>query len=139
MCGIIVLKRERENSIKQKGIDFMSIFKKKEVVKHSRDYNKFIELLESLNDIDFQHIIKELLTLEYTLKFYEKKSPDWQCEMDYYKCCQYTLLCKIGTYDGIRRDIIELLNHTKEEDCKNLSVPLTSHEEIRNIVKYRGV
>lgn len=117
----------------------MGIFKKKEVTKHSRDFNKFIELIESLSYIDFETTIKELLTLEHTLKFYEKKSPDWQGEMDYYKRCQHTLLCKIGAYDGIRWEINELLKHTKEEDCKNLSVPLTSHEEIRNITKYRGV
>lgn len=117
----------------------MNIFKKKEVPKHSRDFNKYIELIEFLSSIDVQTTIKELLVLEHTLKFYEKNSPDWQSEMDYYKRCQHTLLCKIGAYDDTRREIIELLNHTKEEDCKNLSRPITSHEEIRNIVKYRGV
>lgn len=117
----------------------MSIFKKKEVPKHSRDFNKYIELIELLSDIDFETTINELLAVERTLKFYEKNSPDWQCEMDYYKRCQHTLLVKIGVYDDTRRDIIELLNHTKEEDCKNFSRPITSHEVIRNIVKYRGV
>lgn len=117
----------------------MSIFKKKEAPKHSRDFNKYIELIELLSAVDFETTIKELLVVEHTLKFYEKNSPDWQGEMDYYKRCQHTLLCKIGTYDGIRREIIELLSHTKEEDCKNFSRPITSHEEIRNITKYRGV
>lgn len=117
----------------------MSIFKKKEVTEHSRDFKKFIELFELLNDFDFQTTINELLVLEHTLKFYEKNSPDWQCENGYYKRCQQTLLVKIGAYDVTRRDIIELLNHTKEEDCKNFSRPITSHEVIRNIVKYRGV
>lgn len=113
----------------------MSIFKKKEITNHSRDFNKFIELLKSLNDIDFQSTVKELLVLEHTLKFYKKNSPDWQCEMDYYKSCQYTLLCKIGVYDDIRQDIIKLLDHTKEEDCKSLSRPKTSHEIIRRIAR----
>lgn len=111
----------------------MSIFKKKEVVKHSRDYNKFLNLRYSLNDIDFQSTINELCTLERTLKFYEKNSPDWKCEMDCYKRCQRTLLCKIGGYDSIRREMIELLNHTTEDDCKEFVVPRTSHEIIRII------
>lgn len=113
----------------------MSIFKKKEIVKNSRDYNKFLDLRQSLNDIDFQSTINELLTLEHTLKFYERNSPDWQGEMDYYKRCQHTLLCKIGAYDDIRREMIELLNHTKEDDCKIFTRPITSHEVIRIIVR----
>lgn len=113
----------------------MDIFKKKETVKHSKDCNKFLDLTESLNEIDFQSTINELCALEHTLKFYEYNSPDWRCEMSYYKHCQKTLLCKIGAYDSIRQEIIELLNHTKEDDCKNWSRPLTSHEIIRSIVK----
>lgn len=55
----------------------MNIFKKKEIVRNSRDYNKFKDLFESLGEIDFQSTINELYTLEHTLKFYEKNSPDW--------------------------------------------------------------
>lgn len=118
----------------------MGIFLKKEITEHSRDFNKLMKLLELLNDIDFQTTVNELCVLEHTLKFYKKNSPDWQCEMDYYKRCQITLLCKIGVYDDTRQEIIELLNHTKEDDCKNYcSRPVTSHEIIRGIVKERVV
>ena len=55
--------------------------------------------------------------------------------MDYYKSCQHTLLCKIGVYDSIRQEMIELLKHTKEDDCKIFTRPLTSHEVIRIIAR----
>lgn len=115
----------------------MSIFKKKKIVKNSEDYNKFLDLCNLLSEFDFDSTIAELCTVERTLKFYEKHSPDWECEMGYYKRCQKTLLTKIGGYDSTRQEMIDLLNRTTEEDCKNFVYPRTSHEIIRTIVKNR--
>lgn len=108
----------------------MSIFKREEEVK-SADYRKVLSRLEELNNIDFDSTIRELYLTKETLNFYAKGSPDWKAEKAYFEKCQLTLLNKIGCYDGVRRDMIEILNRTKEEDCKNFSRPRTSHEIVR--------
>lgn len=112
----------------------MSIFKKEEEVK-SADYRKVWSLLQELNDIDFLSTIRELYLTKETLNFYIEDSPDWKAEKEYYERCQHTLLLKIGCYDGIRHDIIEIRKRTKAEDCKRLSIPKTSHEAIRIITR----
>ena len=108
----------------------MSIFKKDEEVK-SADYRKIQSLLWELKDIDFLSTIRELYVTKETLNFYAEGSPDWKAEKEYFERCQLTLLNKIGCYDSIRQDTIEMLNRTKEEDCKNFSCPKTSHEIVR--------
>ena len=79
----------------------------------------------------FFSTIRELYLTKETLNFYIEGSPDWKAEKGYYERCQLTLLNKIGYYDGVRHDIKEILNRTKAEDCKRLSLPKTSHETIR--------
>lgn len=112
----------------------MSIFKREEEVK-SADYKKVQSLLWELKDIDFLSTIRELYLTKETLNFYIEGSPDWKAEKEYYERCQLTLLNKIGCYDGIRRDIIEILDKTKAEDCREFSRPRTSHETIRIMTK----
>lgn len=113
----------------------MSIFNKKKVAENSADYKKYMELYSLLTEIDFIPVIKELCTVKTTLDFYEKKSPDWEAEMTFYKNCRKTLLCLIGVYDSTRRDIIEILDNSNAEDLKGFRYPIPSHEKIRRITK----
>lgn len=112
----------------------MSIFNKKEI-KESIDHREYRKLLSLLNDIDFMTTIENIHISKVTLDFYEKGSPDWESENNYFKSCQKNLLTKIGVYDGIRRDIIELLDNSNVEDLKGFQYPIPSHEKIRVLTR----